>query len=35
MTCACGHEQDEHDGPVCDVEGCDCAQFEWDGESDA
>lgn len=30
MTCACGHEYDEHDdnGVECCVEDCDCIHFE-------
>ncbi len=32
-TCTCGHVYDEHDrGVECEVEGCDCWQFEADDE---
>lgn len=30
-TCTCGDVEDEHCGP-CEVEGCHCAHFEWNGE---
>lgn len=29
MTCACGHDLDEHDrGVECTVDDCDCIHFE-------
>lgn len=38
MTCACGHELDEHDsggmdGTECCVEECDCIYFESDDDN--
>lgn len=34
MICACGHEFDEHTEEAsnpCDVEGCGCFAYEWEG----
>lgn len=38
-NCTCGHAEEEHKtrktGPVeCEVEDCDCIQYEWDGEEE-
>ena len=34
-TCCCGHVADEHEpegaGP-CEIDGCGCVYFDWDGE---
>lgn len=34
--CVCGHLWDEHDlevgSPPCEVDGCPCFAYEWDGE---
>lgn len=34
LICACGHDECEHDGKVCTVDGCDCHDFdcEYDEE---
>lgn len=40
MNCVCGDVFEEHE-PVavgvggCEVPGCGCVQFEWDGEEDS
>jgi hypothetical protein len=36
-NCVCGHTSDEHEPSrtgyaACDVEGCDCFLYEWDGD---
>lgn len=35
--CTCGHIKDEHAKSgfflKCQVDGCDCGDYEWDGES--
>lgn len=37
-TCVCGHVDDEHalgePSAPCEVEGCGCFAFEWDGEEE-
>lgn len=30
-VCCCGHVEDEHDGE-CQVDGCPCVHYDWDGE---
>ena len=39
MNCTCGHVQDEHGhdpkypgSTACNIEGCDCCAYEWDGD---
>lgn len=36
MNCTCGHTDEEHDivkfSQPCEVEGCDCPGYDWDGE---
>lgn len=41
-TCTCTHVEDEHGhdpeypgSMACDIEGCDCIAFDWDGEEEA
>jgi len=35
MTCICGHEVEDHDGPggCCSVEECDCACYDEEIEA--